>query len=63
METHSKTFLSAEHLNAASAQLNLPAGPAIVLANLAFLIAAMALGAILGGGKSNRPSPSQLDRV
>ena len=35
METHSKTYLSAEHLNAASAQLNLPAGPAIVLANLA----------------------------
>ena len=39
----------------ASAQLNLPTGPTIVLANVAFLILAMALGAILGRGKLIRP--------
>jgi ABC-type Mn2+/Zn2+ transport system permease subunit len=48
---------------AASAQLNLPTGPTIVLANVAFLIVAMALGAILGRGKLVRSGTSQLDRV
>jgi len=47
----------------ASAQLNLPTGPTIVLANVGFLILAMALGAILGRGKLIRPASSQLDRV
>ena len=46
-----------------SAQWNLPTGPMIVLANVAFLIFAMVLGAILGRGKLIRPSTSQLDRV
>jgi hypothetical protein len=35
----------------------------IVLANVAFLIFAMVLGAILGRGKLIRPSTSRLDRV
>ena len=47
----------------ASAQFNLPTGPTIVLANVAFLIVAMVSGAILGRGKLIRPSTSQLDRV
>jgi zinc transport system permease protein len=47
----------------ASSQFNLPTGPTIVLANVAFLIAAMVSGAILGRGKLIRPSASQLDRV
>jgi ATPase subunit of ABC transporter with duplicated ATPase domains len=45
---------------AASAQLNLPTGPTIVLANVALLIFAMSL---LGRGKLIRPATSQLDRV
>ena|ERR1700693_6157903 len=48
---------------AASAQLNLPIGPTIVLANVAFLISAMSLGRMLGRGKLIRPATSQLDRV
>jgi zinc transport system permease protein len=46
-----------------SAQLNLPTGPTIVLANVAFLILAMALGGILGRRKLIRPAAKQLDRV
>jgi|HubBroStandDraft_4_1064222.scaffolds.fasta_scaffold1299965_1 ABC-type Mn2+/Zn2+ transport system permease subunit len=48
---------------AASAQLNLPTGPTIVLVNVAFLIFAMSLGRMLGRGKLIRPATSQLDRV
>jgi zinc transport system permease protein len=46
-----------------SAQWNLPTGPTIVLANVAFLIIAMVVGAILGRGKMMRASTTQLDRV
>jgi ABC-type Mn2+/Zn2+ transport system permease subunit len=46
-----------------SAQWNLPTGPTIVLANVAFLIIAMVVGAILGRGKMMGASPTQLDRV
>jgi zinc transport system permease protein len=46
-----------------SAQFDLPTGPAVVLANVAFLIVAMPMGAILGRRKLIRPSTSQLDRV
>jgi zinc transport system permease protein len=46
-----------------SAQFDLPTGPTIVLANVAFLVVAMPLGAILGRRKLIRPSTSQLDRV
>jgi zinc transport system permease protein len=45
-----------------SAQFDLPTGPTIVLANVAFLIVAMVLGRILGRSKLNRPS-TQLDQV
>jgi zinc transport system permease protein len=48
---------------ATSAQFDLPTGPTIVLANVAFLVAAMMLGAILGKAKSGRINTSPLDRV
>jgi zinc transport system permease protein len=47
---------------ASSAQFDLPTGPTIVLANVAFLILAMALGRIFGRLKLNRAS-TQLDQV
>jgi ABC-type Mn2+/Zn2+ transport system permease subunit len=46
-----------------SAQFDLPTGPTIVLANVAFLIVAMPMGAMLGRRKLIPPSTSQLDRV
>src|SRR3984893_404720 len=48
---------------ATSAQRTSPEGPTIVLANVAFLVAAMMLGAILGRAKSGRVNTSPLDRV
>jgi len=45
-----------------SAQFDLPTGPSIVLANVAFLVIAMALGRFLGRTKVNRPL-TQLDQV
>ena len=47
----------------ASAQFDLPTGPTIVLANVALLVAAMVLGAILGRARSDRVSRNPLDRV
>jgi zinc transport system permease protein len=47
---------------ASSAQFDLPTGPTIVLANVAFLIMAMTIGRILGRLKLNR-APTQLDHV
>jgi zinc transport system permease protein len=47
----------------ASAQFDLPTGPTIVLANVAFLVAAMALGGILGRARSDRTNMNPLDRV
>src|SRR6202035_1461361 len=46
-----------------SAQFNLPTAPTNVLANVASLIFAMALGVILGRRKLIRPAAKQLDRV
>jgi ABC-type Mn2+/Zn2+ transport system permease subunit len=46
-----------------SAQFDLPTGPTIVLANVAFLIVAMPMGAMLGRRKLIPASTSQLDRV
>jgi ABC-type Mn2+/Zn2+ transport system permease subunit len=46
-----------------SAQFDLPTGPTIVLANVALLVAAMMLGAVLGRAKSGRVNTSPLDRV
>jgi zinc transport system permease protein len=48
---------------ATSAQFDLPTGPTIVLANVAFLVAAMMLGAILARAKSGRINTNPLDRV
>lgn len=45
-----------------SAQFDLPTGPSIVLANVAFLVIAMALGRFLGRTKISRPL-TQLDQV
>jgi len=47
----------------ASAQFDLPTGPTIVLANVALLVAAMVLGAILGRARSDRGDTNPLDRV
>jgi zinc transport system permease protein len=47
----------------ASAQFDLPTGPTIVLANVALLVFAMMLGAILGRAKSDRENTNPLDRV
>jgi len=47
----------------ASAQFDLPTGPTIVLANVALLVTAMVLGAILGSARSHRATASPLDRV
>jgi zinc transport system permease protein len=46
-----------------SAQFDLPTGPTIVLANVTFLVVAMALGAALGRGRLIRQGTRQLDRV
>jgi ABC-type Mn2+/Zn2+ transport system permease subunit len=47
----------------ASAQFDLPTGPTIVLANVALLVAAMVLGAILGRARSDRANTNPLDQV
>jgi len=47
----------------ASAQFDLPTGPTIVLANVALLVAAMVLGAIVGRARSDRGNTNPLDRV
>jgi len=47
----------------ASAQFDLPTGPTIVLANVALLVAAMVLGAILGRARSDQANTNPLDQV
>jgi zinc transport system permease protein len=47
----------------ASAQFDFPTGPTIVLANVALLVFAMMLGAILGRARSDRENTNPLDRV